>query len=159
MGRTVQDVALLLSAIAGSDPRAPIAIAEPGAGFGRPLGRDFAGVRLAWSRDFGGRPVDPAVTAVLEGQRGTFEALGCRVEDADPGWEGADAAFKAWRAWLFEASYGPLLPEHRAQMKETVIWNIEAGQRLTGPELARAELGRTRLFQLCSPSWNATELT
>src|SRR4029079_18764364 len=44
MARTVQDVALILQVIAGPDSRAPIAIAEPGSRFARPLNRDFKGV-------------------------------------------------------------------------------------------------------------------
>jgi len=66
MARTVEDAALLLSAIAGPDRRSPIAIAEPGERFRAPLGRDFRGVRIAWSRDLGGLPVDRRVTAVLD---------------------------------------------------------------------------------------------
>src|SRR5439155_9363295 len=41
MARTVQDVALLLSAMAGPDPRAPSAIVEPGERFRAPLDPDF----------------------------------------------------------------------------------------------------------------------
>src|SRR5262249_13014697 len=58
LARTVADAALMLSAIAGPDPRAPLSIAEPGERFARPLDRDFRGVRFAWSRDLGGLPVD-----------------------------------------------------------------------------------------------------
>ena len=68
MARTVADAALMLSAIAGPDARSPIAIAEPGDGFRRPLARDFRGVRVAWSRDLGGLPIDRRVTAALEPQ-------------------------------------------------------------------------------------------
>src|SRR5580765_813462 len=46
MARTVADVALLLSAIAGPDPRSPIAQQEAGARFALPLGRGFDGVRV-----------------------------------------------------------------------------------------------------------------
>src|SRR5207249_4527860 len=53
MARTVADAALLLSAMAGPDPRSPIAITQPGEMFRRPLERDFRGVRVAWSRDLG----------------------------------------------------------------------------------------------------------
>src|SRR5437867_715964 len=64
MARTVADVALLLSVMAGPDRRSPIAIAEPGERFRAPLDRDFRGVRVAWSRDLG-LPVDRRVTAAL----------------------------------------------------------------------------------------------
>ena len=77
MARTVADVALMLSAIAGPDPRSPISLPEPGSFFARPLERDFRGVRIAWCPDLGGLPVDPRVTAVLESQRQTFSDLGC----------------------------------------------------------------------------------
>lgn len=146
MARTVQDVALMMQAIAGPDPRSPMAIAEPGRLFSRGLGRDFTGVRMAWSRDLGGLPVDPRVTAVIEGQRHVFENLGCVVEDAEPDFTDADEVFKIWRAWSFELNYGELLETHRDQIKDTVIWNIEMGQKLTGPQLGRAEVKRTEIF-------------
>jgi len=48
MGRSVADVALFLSAIAGPDLRSPLSIAEDPARFRAPLERDFKGVRVAW---------------------------------------------------------------------------------------------------------------
>src|SRR5262249_52038082 len=120
MARTVADTALLLSVIAGPDPRAPLSIAEDGARFARPLDRDFRGVRTAWSRDLGGLPIDPRVTAALDAQRHIFAALGCAVEDAEPDWSGADEAFKTWRAWHFELGLGELLDTHRSELKDTV---------------------------------------
>jgi amidase len=146
MARTVQDAALMLSAMAGPDPRSPIAIAEPGSIFRRPLERDFRGVRIAWSRDFGGIPVDRRVTAVIDAQRKTFQSLGCVVEDGQPDFADADEIFKVWRAWKFELKFRDLLRTHRSQLKETIIWNAEEGAKLTGPQIARAELKRTELY-------------
>ena len=146
MARTVEDTALFLSAIAGPDPRSPISLGEPGSRFAEPLERDFAGVRVAWSRDLGAFPVDPQVTRALDGRRHVFGELGCQVEDAEPDFRDADEIFKAWRAWAFEIKYTPLLAEHRELIKDTVIWNTEAGQKLTGPELGRAERLKTALF-------------
>src|SRR5262249_57820179 len=73
MARTVADVALLLSAMAGPDPRSPIAIAEAGDRFQQPLDRNLRGVRVAWSRDLGGLPFDSRVTAAIEPQRKTLQ--------------------------------------------------------------------------------------
>lgn len=146
MARTVQDVALLLSAMAGPDPRSPIAIQEPGQRFQAPLARDFKGVRIAWSQDLGDFPVDPQVTAVLEGQRSAFTDLGCIVEPGQPDFRDADEIFKVWRAWRFEIGYSDLIKQHRHQIKETVIWNTEAGQALTGPQIGQAEVKRTALY-------------
>ncbi len=146
MARNVQDVALMLAAIAGPDPRAPISIQEPGERFLQPLDRDFKGVKIAWSRDLGGLPVDGRVTAVLESQRHIFKSLGCIIEEGEPDFSGADEAFKAGRAWAFAAQVAPLLPEHRSQIKETIIWNAEMGLQLTGPQLSQAEIKRTELY-------------
>jgi amidase len=146
MARTVGDVALLLSVMAGPDPRSPIAIAEPGDRFHVPLDRDFHGARVAWSRDLGGLPIDRRVAAVAEAQRSTFIALGCVVEDGQPDFTDAREIFQVLRAQMFAARYGPLLREHRHQIKDTVIWNAEEGLKLTGPQIADAELKRTQLY-------------
>ena len=147
MARSVADAALMLSVLAGPDPRSPIAIREPGEPFSGPLERDFRGVRLAWSRDVGGLPIDPRVTVALEAQRHVFEGLGCSVEEIDFDFSGADEIFKILRAWQFEQSYGELVANYRDQIKETVVWNTEEGAKLTGPQLARAQSAQTELFQ------------
>jgi amidase len=146
MARTVQDAALMLSAIAGPDPRSPIGILEPGQSFDRSLERNFAQVKVAWSMDLGGLPVDKRVVETIEKQKGVFESLGCIIDEAVPDLSGADECFKVWRAWLFELQYGELLKTHREQIKDTVIWNVEEGRKLSGPQIGRAEIKRTELY-------------
>ena len=146
MARTVQDTALLLSAIAGPDPRSPISIAEPGERFQQPLDRDFKGVRLAWGRDLGGLPVDRRVTEAIDSQRGVFETLGCILEDQEPDFQDADRVFKIFRGWAREITHGETLKAHRDQLKETMVWDIEQGVKLSGPEVGWAEAKRTEIF-------------
>jgi len=147
IARTVEDTAFLLAAMAGPDARAPVSISEPGNVFNRPLKRSFKKVRVAWTRDFGGLPVEPAVTAALEPQRKVLESLGCVVEEACPDFAGATEAFETLRAVSFSLRYAPLLKTHRAMLKDTVIWNIEQGLALDGARIGRAEVLRTELFQ------------
>ena len=147
LARTVDDVAFLLSAMAGPDRRAPVSIAESGSIFNRPLKRSFRKVRIAWTNDFGGLPVEPEVTAVLEKQRKVFKDLGCLVEEACPDFTGATEAFETLRAVSFALRFAPLLKTHRSQLKDTVIWNIEQGLALDGAKIARAEVLRTELYQ------------
>ena len=147
MARTTQDVALTLSAIAGPDPRAPLSLQEPGQAFARPLERDFKGARIAWSSDLGGLPLEPEVRRIIEAQRQVFVDLGCKVEDATPDLRDADEIFGVMRAWNMELSFGQMLKTKRDQMKDTVIWNIEEGAKLTGPQVGAAEAKRTQLFQ------------
>ena len=146
MARTVRDAALMLSVIAGPDPRSPISIAEPGRRFASPLQRDFGGVPIAWSPTLGGLPVDPRVSRVIEGQRSVFETLGCVIQKGEPDLRGADIAFRAWRAWRFELALSSLSQGQRAQLKETLQQEIEAAQKLTATDLSRAELKRTELY-------------
>ena len=146
MARTVQDAALLFSAIAGPDPRAPLSLQDPGSSFAGPLARSFKGARIAWSADLGGLPIEPEITRVLDSQRVVFEGLGCIIEEATPDLRDADEIFQVLRAWDFELSFNELLRRHRPLMKDTVIWNIEQGARLTGPQVGAALVKRTQLF-------------
>lgn len=147
MARRVADLALVLQAIVGPDPRVPLCYGEDGSLFARPLERDLRGVRIAWSPDLGGLPVDPRVTQVIEQQRATFAALGCLVEEATPDFSDADEIFQTLRAFSFELSLGEHLDEHREQLKDTVVWNIEAGRRLSGPQIGRAMRLQAGLFE------------
>jgi amidase len=147
MARTVQDVALLLSVMAGPDPRVPISIDEPGAVFSTSLQRDFRGTRIAWSRSLGRYPVQPVVNEVCDRARATFAELGCQVEDGEPDFRDADEIFQVLRAWSYAQTRGEDLKRHRDLVKDTVVWNIEQGLKLTGLDVERAEAKRTQLCQ------------
>jgi amidase len=146
MARTVGDLALMLSGMAGPDRRAPLSIHEPASLFAQPLERDLRGVRVAWSRDLGGLPVERDVRDVLDAAVPVLETLGCVVEEATPDLRDADEIFETLRAWNFELVYAELLRTRRDQLKDTVIWNIERGAGLSGPDVGRAERRRTELF-------------
>ena len=145
MGRTAEDVALILSAIAGPDARSPISLPEPGSRFRHPIERDLRGVRVAWSQSLGGLPVAPAVRAIVTASVKHLEALGCRVDDAEPDLTDADEIFRVWRAWYYEHALGTLLDAHRAELKDTVIWNIEEGRALDARRIGRAARTWSRL--------------
>jgi amidase len=147
LGRSVADLAFVLSTIAGPDPRAPLSIREPGAAFARPLARSFKGVRIAWFKDLGGVPFDPRVRAVVDGHRATFESLGCTVEQAEPDFAPAEISFRVLRAWNSANLYGARLREHPDAFKDTLKGEIEQGLRLTGTELARAEIAHGQVWR------------
>ena len=147
IARTVDDAAFLLSAMAGPDTRSPIALSEPGSLFARPLKRDFRKVRVAWSKNLGGLPVDPRVTAVLEKQRKVLENLGCIVEEAEPDLAGADEVFQVLRALGYVQRLGPLLEKHRKLMKDTVVWNTEQGLAMDATRIGRAMSMRADLYR------------
>ena len=147
LGRSVADLALGLSTIAGPDSRAPLSINEPGERFARPLDRSFKGVRVAWFKDLGGVPFDPRVRAVVDGHRKTFESLGCIVEQAEPDFAPAEIAFRILRAWGSANTYGARLREHPEAFKETLKGEIEEGLRLTAADIGRAETAHGLLWR------------
>jgi amidase len=148
MARTVADAALLLSVLAGPDPRSPIALDEPGAGFAEPMDPDLSGLRVAWAPDLGGRvPVDADVAQVLAAAPNVLAELGCRVEPDCPDLSGADEVFRTLRAWLFELALGHLLDRHADALKPSLRENIALGRALTGPDLGRATVSHAALYE------------
>ena len=146
MARNVSDCALLLSVMAGPDARVPIALGEAGACFGVPLARDLQGLRVAWSPHLGQFEVDAEVLTVLERALPAFSALGCQLAAASPDLRDADEVFRVLRAWQFAARFGPDFERQRAQLKDTVVWNIEQGLALTLNEVTQAEIKRSQLI-------------
>ncbi len=97
MARSVADVALFLSAIAGPNPHNPLSLTLDGGRFRAPLEREFTGTRVAWWKGLGGIPFEPEIRRVVDSNRKIFETLGCIVEDAEPDFTGVDQAFPALR--------------------------------------------------------------
>lgn len=147
MARNVGDLGLFLDAMQGADWREPLCQPEPKRRF-----RDWAESpstpkRVAYSPDFGITPVDPEVRRITEDAARRYQAMGAVVEEASPDFSGAHEAFQTLRAVAFAAGLDREYRDYRAQMKPDVIWNIERGHAVTGAELARAHLIRTRITE------------
>jgi amidase len=145
MARSVDDLALLLSVMAGPDERDSISLPEAGESFRDVPQRNFAGVRIAWSARLGRYPVEPAVTAVCNAVRSVFAALGCDVVDGEPDFDGVDELFQTLRAEGYAAALRGDLERGRAQLKDTVVWNVERGLGLTPTDLERAARAQAAL--------------
>jgi amidase len=144
MARTVGDVALLLSVLAGPDARVPTALGDPGQTFAPPVIGSLRGLRVAWSPDLGGAfEVDGEVRAVLETAGRAFARSGARVFGDHPDLRVADDTFRTLRAWSFQTRFGSLLAEQPDAFKSSLADNIRAGERLTGADVARAYAQRT----------------
>jgi amidase len=146
MARSVADVALFLSAIAGAHPRSPLSIPEDGDRFRAPLERDFKGVRVAWWKGLGGIPFEPEIRSVVNANRRVFEGLGCVVEDAEPDFAGVDQAFPALRYAANHPQYAPLVRERPEWVKDTIKFEVAEAERLTGADLGRALARQARMY-------------
>jgi amidase len=146
IARTVADVALFLSAIAGADPRSPLSIHEDPARFRAPLSRDFKGVRVAWWRGLGGIPFEPDVRRIVDANRKVFEDLGCLVEEAEPDFSGVDEAFPILRYVANYSRYAPLVKQRPEWVKDTIKFEVAEAERATGPDVSRALARQARMF-------------
>jgi amidase len=146
IARSVADVALFLSVIAGPDPRNPLSIEEDPARFRAPLGKDFKGVRVAWWRGLGGIPFEPEIRRVVESNRTIFEDLGCLVEEAEPDFAGVDEAFPMLRYAANHARYAPLVQQRPDWVKDTIKFEVAQAERATGADISRAIARETRMF-------------
>ncbi|CAG9275125.1 Amidase [Paraburkholderia unamae] len=151
MGRTVRDLAMLLSTQAGYDARAPLSIAEDPAQFAGSLERDFGGARIGWLGDYDGYlPMEDGVLALCETALNDFGSIGCKVEATRPDF----AMENLWQTWLTlrhfscAGTLGALYrdPEKRALLKPEAQWEVEGGLKLSGEDVWNATLTRSQWY-------------
>jgi amidase len=148
MARNVGDLALLLSVMAGPDPRAPQALGDPGSTFVPPLSGSLAGLRVALSTDLGGAfEVDDEVAGVVSSSAAVFSGAGASVSNAHPDLAEADDTFRTLRAWHLQAKLGARLTAHPESFKRSLADNIRLGETLSGADVARAYTQRTALSE------------
>jgi amidase len=152
MARSVADLAMLLSVMAGPDPRMPFSIDEDPANFTPSLERDFHGTRVAWLGDLGGYlAMEPGIMELCRGALQKLEAIGCTIEEPGLGFP-PERMWEAWttlRHWLIASGLCTLYqdPARRAQMKPEAVWEVEGGLRLSGQDVFRASAARSELYQ------------
>jgi amidase len=155
MARTVADAALLLTVLAGPDPRVPLALDQPPPTISEPaqiravLDRSLKGTRIAWSPDLG-LPVEADVLEVLAPARQVLAGLGGEVVDAVPDLSGADEVFRTFRAFAFATFRADLLASHPDLLGPNVTWNVRQGMELTAADLSRATVLRAELAERIS---------
>ena len=147
MARSVADVALFLSAVAGPDPRSPITNREDPARFRAPLERHFKATRVAWWKGLGGIPVEPEVCAVVDANRRVFESLGCITEDAEPDFTGVADAFPVLRYASSYAQNSALVRQRPEWVKDTIKYEVAEAERLTAADVGRAIERQTLMYE------------
>lgn len=145
MARTVGEAAYLLSVLAGQDPLDPISLSDDPAIFAKPLDRDFKGIRIAWTPDLGYLPVEKAVADATAKAIPILTSMGCVVENDHPDMTGAFEAHKNLRGILTSTATEPFFESQRNLIKATMIWDIEGGRKLTGSDVAHAEMMRAKI--------------
>ncbi len=147
MGRTVNDLARLLSVQAGHDARAPLSIADGVKSYVPDADASLRGVRVGWLADLGGYlPIEPGIIDVCEQALKVMSAGGAEVEPSALGFD-ADQLWQAWLVWrraLVAPSVAAVLqaPDARAQIKPEALWEYDRAQGLSFTEFMAASAVR-----------------
>ena len=149
MARTVSDVGLMLSVLAGPDDRAPLSYDVDTRAFPAAVRRpSIRGWRVAWTPDLGGLlPIDAEVARVAAGATRVFRSLGARVTTASPSFAELNEIVLGTRGLSMVALHADRLAEWREAMQAGLVWNIEQGLGLGPRDIGRAEKLRSALWQ------------
>jgi amidase len=134
MGRTVDDVVLLLRVLAEPDGRDPMHKPLTLPAEVRPPDRPL---RVAWSPDLG-VPVEQSQRDVLVGTRQTMVDLGWDVVDAEPELALASGCFRVLRAWNIANGPTARFGDRIDEIKATIQDEIARGSAVTAAEVATA---------------------
>ncbi|MDI7863815.1 amidase [Rhizobiaceae bacterium n13] len=149
MGRSVADVAALFDTQAGPDPRDPLSSRAS------PMVVDAEATshaRIGWLGDYGGYlAFESGVLDLCQKALAVFEGLGCRVEEVRPGFD-MDRLWQSWRTLRhFLVAGGQASdyadPAKRDLMKPEMIWEIENGLALSGPQVFAASAVRSDWYR------------
>jgi amidase len=147
MARTCADAGLLLAAIAGPHPDAPISLQDDPAPFAAVEPADLRGARVAWSDTAGGLPIDPKVTEALREARALLQGLGCVVEDVEPDLEGADECWEVLELLGFLMYHDRDVDERPDDLREDLVRNVREARTLTAERIVAAQARRSELFR------------
>ncbi len=148
MARSIGDVALLLSVMAGPDDRAPLSYdVDVNTFTAAARAPSVKGWRVAWTPDLGGLvTVDDEVATICEQATGTFRKLGARVEHASPDMSDVPEIVRLTRGVAMVARHGERVAKHRGVLQAGLVENTDVGLGLTSSDVARGELMRTALW-------------
>jgi aspartyl-tRNA(Asn)/glutamyl-tRNA(Gln) amidotransferase subunit A len=154
LNRTVADSALVLSVIAGPDPRDRLSLPRGDVDWMGSVRDDIASLRVAYSADWGYAAVEPEVREIVAQAVEVFEReLGCILEVADPGWEDPSQAFMALVALESDlAGMRRLVDEHPGALSPHLAdfvcrpWTAED---LSSAVMARKRIANTMWRFMC----------
>jgi amidase len=146
MARNVEDLALLLDAMAGEHAGDPLSLPAFEGQFLKAAQSGWKPKKVAYSPNLGITPVDPEVEAITRAAAEKLAAQGVIVEEAHPDLSEAHECFQILRALSFATGRAKLLREHRDLLKPEVIWNIEKGLALSIDDIVKAQAQRVTLM-------------
>ncbi|MEU7498690.1 amidase [Streptomyces griseofuscus] len=146
--RTVEDAALVLTALAEHDPRDPASLPTPATDYRPDSGTDLTGLRVGVPRNYYFDHVDPEVEAAVRHAVDQLQALGARLVEVEI----------PMTRYIQATHWGLMVPEatayHEATLRTVpelyqadVRILLEAGELMTAGDYLRAQRSRTLMRQ------------
>lgn len=166
--RSAEDLGVMLSVLSGPDPRDPYVRGDRFEDVSAHR-RGVAGLRVAYSPDFGGFPVEPRVRAVVDSAVGALAEAGAVVEQVDT--RLPRDQFELGELWcrlvaprnLFTldrlAAQGiDLLGRHRDQLPEQLLRYVDEATRMTVRDYEALQVARTEVFDFVQSFFDSHDL-
>ena len=153
MGRTVADVALLLSAMVSDSGRDPLAATVHGqavrrpADYARPAPVDLSSLRVAVTPDFGFAPTERHIAQVFGEKVAKISPAFGTAEGAAPDCSGSDEVFEVLRAVSFLGSQHDRVRDAPDKVGPNVSANVAEGLAYSALDVARAVTQQTVLYR------------
>jgi amidase len=147
LARGVEDVALLLSVVAGPDLGDPTSLRADAFVLPEFRREPVPNLTIAAKIDLGIVPVDREVRPVLEAAVARIAGLYPRVDEACPDFRGAMDAFMRLRGSILYRTLGHLLESSHEKLTPSVVWNIKRGIGVSADEYLMAEEQRSRIWR------------
>ncbi|MBX7550412.1 amidase [Streptomyces sp. NPDC004232] len=146
--RTVEDAGVVLSALAGHDPRDPASLTTPATDYRPTTGTDLTGLRVGVPRTYYFDRIDPEIEAAVRRAIDRLQALGARLVEVET----------PMTRYIQATQWGLMVPEATAYHQGTlrtvpglyqddVRILLEAGELMPAGDYLRAQRSRTLMRQ------------
>ncbi len=147
--RTVADAALLLDQLAGPDPHDVFSLPAPGFSYLARLEAPQAPLRIAYSRNFGGVPVQSDVAEVVDEAVDVFRAVGNQVTDLSGGPPDLGECWARLLGSHLDAWIGEEIDARSSDVSRGVLFLVELARSATPASIrvqARTRMDAVRWF-------------
>src|SRR5215218_1026740 len=170
LSRTVEDAALMLSVMAGPNPRDPFSLPDDGTDYLAATSRSVSGLKVAYSANLDVFPVEESVAAVVAEAVRAFEEAGARVEKASIGLKSSQKELcdlwmrevgvrsAAIAASLKNAGVVDLLGEHREELMPQFAELLETGRNISAVEYKLDDVARSEVFDAVQDVFDGFDL-
>lgn len=147
MARTVDDLTLMLDICQGHDPDDPLSLSGDSDRFKTLPTVALRDLRVGYSEDFGGAPVDPGIRKTFQARLDLLRphVKECRAADLDLG--DMDRCFDILRAESFGVAFGAAVKEAPDSFGVHIRDNVALGESMTLADRGWAHAEQTRILR------------